>query len=125
MPAPSEPKLLFASTTEMVVVPAGALVFVEADGNYSMLHTADGSQYVLTMQLGQVEMHLFESLAEDDLRFVRLGRGLIVNRDFVALINYPQQRLVLSDCRKFKYELRASREALKALKDLTEEEIKP
>lgn len=118
-----EQRLIFTTTTEMLRVPAGAVVYVSADGNYSALTTADGGSYVLTMQLGQIERHIARMLAEGDNRFIRIGKSLIVNRDFIAFINSPRQKMVLSDCRTFRHEVSASREALKALKDLLEKEI--
>lgn len=47
---------------------------------------------------------------------------MIVNRDFIVFINAIRQKMVLSDCRSFRYEVSASKEALKALKDLLEME---
>ncbi|MBD5177391.1 MAG: LytTR family transcriptional regulator [Bacteroidales bacterium] len=116
--------LCFATTTELVRIPGPAVVYISADGNYSVINTADRSKYVLTMQLGQVEKHIADSITVGDNRFIRIGKSLIVNRDFITLINPYRQKLILSDCRTFQHEVTASREALKALKDLTEKEIK-
>lgn len=115
--------LLFSTSTELIRVPADALVFVAADGNYSSLTMADGSQHVLTMQLGQIERHIASLVDCDDNRFIRIGKSLIINRDFITYINVPRQRLTLSDCRTFSHDVAASREALKALKELIEKEI--
>ena len=54
-------------------------------------------------------------LDKDDHRFIRIGKSLIVNRDYIAFINQVRQKLILSDCRSFRYEVSASKEALKAL----------
>lgn len=115
-------RLIFSSSTEMVRVPADSVVYVAADGNYSVITLADGETVVLTLQLGQIERRIAEMLSEDDRRFIRIGKSLIVNRDFIALINPSRQKMVLSDCRSFKHELSASKDALKALKDLLEKE---
>ena len=61
-------------------------------------------------------------LDKDDHRFIRIGKSLIVNRDYIAFINQVRQKLILSDCRSFRYEVSASKEALKALKELIEKE---
>ncbi len=114
--------LVFTTTTEIVRVPADAVVFVAADGNYSAINLADGGSFVLTLQLGQIERRLSEMLEVNDNRFIRIGKSLIVNRDYIAFINPPRQRMILSDCRSFRHELSASREALKALKELLEKE---
>ena len=114
--------LVFTTTTEIVRVPADAVVYVAADGNYSAINLADGGSFVLTLQLGQIERRLSEMLEVNDNRFIRIGKSLIVNRDYIAFINPPRQRMILSDCRSFRHELSASREALKALKELLEKE---
>ncbi|MDE7386291.1 MAG: LytTR family transcriptional regulator [Muribaculaceae bacterium] len=115
-------RLVFISSTEIVRVPADAVVYVAADGNYSAINMADGGSFVLTLQLGQIERRLTEMLDADDNRFIRIGKSLIVNRDFIAFINPPRQKMILSDCRTFRHEVSASREALKALKELLEKE---
>lgn len=115
-------RLVFSSSTEIVRVPPETVVFVSADGNYSAVTMADGGRFVLTMQLGQIERLLSEMLEVTDNRFIRIGKSLIVNRDFIVFINPQRQRMVLSDCRTFRHEVSASKEALKALKELIERE---
>ena len=61
-------------------------------------------------------------LDSDDNRFIRIGKSLIVNREFIAFINPVRQKMILSDCRTFRHEVSASKEALKALKELLEKE---
>ncbi len=115
--------LVFATSTEVLRVPADAVVFVSADGNYSALTTADGEDFVLTMQLGQIEKRLAEMLDGNDNRFIRIGKSLIVNREYITFINPSRQKLLLSDCRTFRREVSASKDALKALKDYVEKEV--
>lgn len=114
--------LLFATSTELLRVAPATVVCVTADGNYSVITMVDGKSFVLTMQLGQVERRIAEMLASNDNRFIRIGKSLIVNRDFIAFINPARQKMVLSDCRTFRHEATASKEALKALKELLEKE---
>ncbi len=77
---------------------------------------------MLTLQLGQVERRIAELLEDNDNRFIRIGKSLIVNRDFITFISPPRQKLILSDCKTFRHEVSASKEALKALKELLEKE---
>ena len=114
--------LLFATSTELVRVPSDAVVYVTADGNYSSLTMADGAVYVLTMQLGQVERYMASTAATVASAFIRIGKSLIINRRYITFVNVGRQRLVLSDCRTFRHEVTASREALRALKELIEKE---
>ncbi len=110
--------LKFSTSSELLRVPSGAVVAVRADGNYSSIMTADGQEYILTLQLGQIEQRMAEMLPSGDNRFIRIGKSLIVNRDFITLVNPSKQKLILSDCKSFRLGFSASREALKALKDL-------
>lgn len=103
-------------------MPPDAVVFVTASGNYSAMTLADGENFVLTLQLGYIERHIAEMLDKDDHRFIRIGKSLIVNRDFIAFIHPVRQKMILSDCRNFRHEVSASKEALKALKELLEKE---
>lgn len=105
-------------------MPADAVVYIAADGNYSVITMADGGSYLLTLQLGQVERRIaaMPEAIEGD-RFIRIGKSLIVNRDFIAFINPSRQKMILSDCRTFRHELTASKEALKALRELLEKEV--
>lgn len=103
-------------------MPPDAVVFVTASGNYSAMTLADGENFVLTLQLGYIERRIAEMLDKDDHRFIRIGKSLIVNRDFIAFIHPVRQKMILSDCRNFRHEVSASKEALKALKELLEKE---
>lgn len=115
-----EKRLLFSTSTEVVRLPADTVVYISADGNYSTIMPVDGTPYILTLQLGQIERRIAELLEKEDNRFIRIGKSLIVNRNYIAFINASRQRLVLSDCRTFRHEVTASRDALKALKDYLE-----
>ena len=51
---------------------------------------------------------------------MRIGKSLIINLNYVYYINVPKQQLILVDWQQNRYTLSASKEALKALKDLIE-----
>ncbi|MDD6891426.1 MAG: LytTR family DNA-binding domain-containing protein [Bacteroidales bacterium] len=112
----------FSTSGELIRVPSKAVVLITADGNYSVLSLADGSEYVVTLQLGQIERKLMEFVTNHDNRFIRIGKSLIINSEYISYIHLARQKLILSDCRTFKRETTASREALKALKDYIEKE---
>lgn len=104
--------------TELLRFPIDLLVYIESDGNYSYVVTHDGRKALVTMQLGQLEDILNALLGDDVNNIVRLGRGLIVNTDYVHQIDIARQRLVLSDCDGCWHELSASKIALTQLKTL-------
>lgn len=111
-------KLLFSTSTELLRVELDTVVFIKADGNYSTITLLDKSEYTLTMQLGKIEDKIADFA--DDNRFVRIGRALIVNSDFVTMIHPTKQKMVLSDGRSFRFMLSASKESLKQLKEVME-----
>ena len=115
-------RLIFTTSAEIVRIPPESVVFITADGNYSAITMADGENIVLTLQLGHIERRIAEMLDKDDHRFIRIGKSLIVNRDFIAFIHPVRQKMILSDCRSFRHEVSASKDALKALKELLEKE---
>lgn len=105
---------------ELLRFPISQLIYIEADGNYSYVVTHDGRKALVTMQLGQLEDILNSQLGEDVTNIVRIGRGLIINTEYVHQIDLTRQRLVLSDCEKCWFELNASKVALAQLKSLIE-----
>ena len=76
----------------------------------------DNKKTLVSFQLGQMEDLIGNQLGDAGNNFLRLGRGLIINQDFVYSIDVTRQRLVLSDCNGCYHELSASREVLTKLK---------
>ena len=109
-------KIIISKGTELLRIPADRLVYISADGNYSDVVTQDNRKTMVSLQLGQIEDLIGDQLGESDNNFVRLGRVLIVNTDFVFSIDVTQQTVVLSDCKGCYHSLSASREVLIKLK---------
>lgn len=109
-------RLTFSTAYELLRVPSDAVVYIEADGNYSTLHLANGESSVVSMQLGQIVDLIMNTVEPGDERFVRIDRRLIINCDYVFDIQIQKQKLTLSDCRTFKFHLKPSQDKLKQLK---------
>ena len=108
--------VVISKGTELLRVPSARLVYISADGNYSNLVTQDNRSKMVSYQLGQLEDIIGEQLGDSGNNFIRLGRGLIINSDFVYSIDIAKQQLILSDCLDCYHELSASREVLIKLK---------
>ena len=108
--------VVISKGTELLRVPSDRLVFISADGNYSNIMTQDNHSKMVSFQLGQLEDLIGDQLGDAGNHFIRLGRGLIINLDFVYSIDIAKQQLVLSDCLNCYYELSASHEVLIKLK---------
>ena len=117
--------LVISKGTELHRFPLDALIYVSADGNYSNVMTVDGRETLICYQLGQIEDLMAEQLGAGITNFVRLGRGLIINLDYINHIDISRQLLVMSDCKGVRKELSASRDALIKLKELVETAAKP
>ncbi|MBQ4295352.1 MAG: LytTR family transcriptional regulator DNA-binding domain-containing protein [Prevotella sp.] len=113
--------LRISTSVELVRVASDEIVYVRADGNYSDLVLTNGKSRKMTFQL-----HFFEDVFQQ-LRnnfFVRVGRSLIVNKRYIHVINLTDQMLVFSG-QQITGDIRpvnVSREALKQLKELLENE---
>lgn len=110
------PVVVISKGTELLRVPSARLVYISADGNYSNIVTQDNRSMMVSYQLGQIEDMIGNQLGEAGNNFIRLGRGLIINSDFIYSIDVAKQRLILSDCLNCYHELSASREVLIKLK---------
>ena len=113
--------LRISTSTELVRVATDEIVYVRADGNYSDLVLTNGKSRKMTFQL-----HFFDEVFQQlqNNMFVRVGRSLIVNKRYIHVINLTEQILVFSG-QQIKSDIKpvnVSREALKQLKELLENE---
>ena len=115
--------IIISKGTELLRIPADNLMFVSSDGNYSNITTEDGRTRLVTLQLGQIEDILQEQLSNAESNFLRLGRSLIINTDYIYFIDTSKQELILSNCKGSYHVLTASREVLIKLKAYMETTI--
>ena len=113
--------LRISTSTEMVRVATDEIVYVCADGNYSDLVLTNGKSRKMTFQL-----HFFDEVFQQlqNNMFVRVGRSLIVNKRYIHVINLTEQILIFSG-QQINGDIRpvnVSREALRQLKELLENE---
>lgn len=108
--------IVISKGTELLRIPVSRLVYISADGNYSEVVTQDNRKRIVSYQLGQIEDMIGDQLGDEGSNFIRLGRGLIINLDFVYWVDVTKQELILSDCAGCYHELSASREVLIKLK---------
>lgn len=115
--------LRISTSTEHVRVQSDDIILVHADGNYSQLMLYTGKKHTMTFQLHYFN-EIFQKLKNNP--FIRVGRSLIVNKNYIYLVNLPEQKMILTGGKlDDEYELRASKEALKELKAQLEEEALP
>lgn len=116
--------IVISTATDLLRIRTTQLLYIQSDGNYSTLFLTGGEMRVVTFQLGQLEKIMASQLPETDNNFVRIGRSLIINLNYVFYINLSKQQLVMADKDQGRYTLNASREALASLKELIENALK-
>ena len=126
----------------LVRVAVDEIVYVKADGNYCDLVLINGRSRKMTFQLHHFEDN-FKLLKNADM-FIRVGRSLIVNRQYVQVIDLIDQVIIFGGKHLVRepkpdninayrpdrgdevgvgrdiYVVRVSRDALKQLKDQLE-----
>ena len=115
-------RLKISTSVGLFRVPTDDIAYIEASGNYCDVHLFNGESVTMTFQL-----HYFAEVLGmlQQNFFLRVGKSLIVNKNFVYAINVTNQELKLMDYRAHRsFRLKASKEALKELKSVLELEHK-
>ena len=113
-------RLKISTSVGLFRVPTEDIAYIVASGNYCDIYLFNGDVVTMTFQL-----HYFAEALDKlkDKIFLRVGKSLIVNKNFVYAINITSQDLKLMDHRINKsFKLKASKEALKELKTILEQE---
>ena len=116
--------ILLSRNTELLRIHPVRLIYISSDGNYSNVVTLDNRSRLVTYQLGQIEDMIGEQLGDEGSIFLRLGRALIINTNYIHFIDISKQLIILSDCAGCYHELSASREVLIKLKAYIESSSK-
>jgi DNA-binding LytR/AlgR family response regulator len=117
--------IIISNSNELVRVPAERVVYISSDGNYSTLVLHNETRLVFTMNLACFLKLLVQQLGTEAQMFIRVGKQLIINREYIYKINPNKQQLVLADMDlNHTFEFTPSREALRLLKEFLESELK-
>lgn len=123
------------TTSLLVRVAVDEIVYIKADGNYSDLVLINGQCRKMTFQLHYFEDEI-KKLQNADM-FIRLGRSLIINLNYVQMIDLIDQTITFGGKHLVRpprtnnphtwrperdedsdiYTINVAREALKSLKD--------
>jgi len=117
--------LVLINSNEVVRVSPDRIAYISSDGNYSTMMLIDNEQHLFSFNLSAFEKVIEQQLESDAQTFIRLGKSLIVNARYIYYINISKQQLILSDIGfAEKFTLSASKEALKALRNMLEKQLK-
>ena len=118
-------QIIISSTNELVRVLPERIVYILSAGNYSTMVLHDKTEHLFTFNLSHFQKLIEKQLKDEASQFIRIGKSLIINRDYIYRINLAKQQLVMSDMALNQaFMLSASKEALKQLKQLLENELK-
>ena len=102
--------LKITTNSEIIRIPTDEIIFIKGDGNYSDIFLANGKKENVISQLHD----LMDKLTVLNYNpFYRVGKSLIINRDYIFKVNPGLQRIIL---------IKASKDALKNLKEKLETE---
>ena len=104
----------------MTRIPMDKLMFMTAEGNWSKVYNQDGHSILVGKQLGQLEQDLLDQLGDQRTPFVRIGRSLIVNKDYIYRIDTTEQTIVISNFAGQYFTQLASKQALSQIKFMLE-----
>jgi DNA-binding LytR/AlgR family response regulator len=116
--------ILFNNYLLLRIVPE-RIAYIISDASYSTMKLIGGEEHVFSFNLSAFEKQIEQQLGSDAQIFVRLGKSLIINSNYIYSINLTKQELILSDMSFSKqFVLTASKEALKLLKSVLEDSMK-
>lgn len=112
--------LTLTNNNELIRISADEIAFIKGDGNYSDIFLTNGKRESVTGQLHDL-MDRLTNL--DYCPFHRVGKSIIVNKDYIFKINPGLQKLILAGANLYDdIHVKASKEALKELKERLEKE---
>ncbi len=113
-----------STSTKLVCIPVDYIVLVEACGNYCDIYLPGNVKITVTFQLGQIINMIKEQLPNFKHLFARVGKSMVVNSNYVVDIDLTSKTIMLVDPKFHKYDRKASRDALKDIKEQIEQREK-
>ena len=110
--------LYFNTRDEFDRIDISRIICFQSDGNYTNVVLTNKLKIVLGISLSKMESYLSSSLKEKASCFARVGKGCIINMNYILRINVLKQYVVLTDYDTSNYQVSISKDALKKLKDI-------
>lgn len=82
-------KLIFRNISGIVFIDPAEVIYIEAEGNYSVFHLNGNRTEIVTLLLGKLE----DQLKQD--HFFRISRSFIINLDYLKKVNTRQLQCIL------------------------------
>lgn len=115
--------IIITTSNELIRIYPERIVYISSDGNYSVMVLHDKTEHLFSFNLSHFQQILEEQMKAEASVFIRIGKSLIINRNYIYKINIGKQTLIMSDMKLANsFTLSASKEALKQLKCFVERE---
>ena len=111
-------RIYFNSRDRLIRIDIDKIAFFEGEGNYTYIVTVNKQKVCLTLNLTHTEEALALQLGDNANQFMRIGKRFIVNMNYIYQVDIQKQKLMLSDCEHFLFQMPVSKEALKTVKEL-------
>lgn len=112
-----ELKIYINSRDELVIVNLNNLAYLQACGNYTEVAYIGGSTMTIALGLSKIESLIAGAYAKEQRSpFIRVGRSLLINRNYLQAIYLLRSTLILSDFQQHTLRLEVSKNLLRALK---------
>ena len=116
--------IIIYTANELIRIQPEVIVYAISEGNYTTLVLIDLTKHVFAFNLSHLEKLLHNQLGEEESMFIRTGKRLIINREYVYKVNIGKQRLILADIRNnISIPLTASKVSLRQLKSYLESQL--
>ena len=114
--------LIIKTRDEFLRIRISDILYLEADRNYTRLLLSEGIQFTFAINIGRIEEMLENQILDYRAMLIRVGKSYIINKSYILQINLPKQKLLLLTPGGKPRELQVSKEPLKVLKELLEQE---
>lgn len=82
-------KLIFRNVSGVIFIDPDEVIYIEAEGNYSLFHMSGNRTETVTVLIGKIE-----NLLRSD-NFFRISRSFIINLDYLKKVNTRQSLCIL------------------------------
>ena len=92
-------KICFNTRDELIMIDPEQIAYIEAEGNYSRVYYITNykeNDFRIPHGISKVE-EILGKVGSTDCEFIRLGRGIIINRKYIFRINMYDKEIILSD----------------------------
>ena len=119
----AKPVIIYTAN-ELIRIQPDVIVYAISEGNYTTLVLIDLTEHVFAFNISHLELLLHDQLGEENAMFIRTGKRLIINREYVYKVNIGKKQLILADIRNnLSISLTASKVALRQLKSYLESQL--